>query len=170
MRFVAPIAIVAAVAGGVFAAGEFPEFAERHSIPGFSSSDDDTVGTTPSNANGPLADSTPNSETTATGSTRSNNARRARPTSGTTKLWQWSGASPGTVRTVMLSIDPQIYPVDGLRWYINGAYDRKDVHGPLDAEFGLWHSSTRHLSAGDVVSACWVGRDGVERCPQIVVR
>lgn len=154
VRTLAPIVVVAAVAGGVLAADAFPDFAQRHSIPGFSTSDDVTGG---SNA------ATSNSE-------RSNNARRALPSGGATKLWQWSGASSGAVRTVMLAIDPQIYPIDGVKWYLNGAHDRNDIHGPLDAENGLWHSSTRDLSAGDVVAACWIGRDGQERCPQTVVQ
>jgi hypothetical protein len=148
---VAPIVIVVTAAGGVLVADTFPEFAQRHALPGFSTPDDEA-------------------STATSNSQRSNNSRRAVPSAGATQLWQWSGASSGPVRTVMLAIDPQIYPVDGVRWYLNGAHDRNDIHGPLDAEYGLWHSSTHDLSAGDVVSACWIGRDGQERCPQTVVR
>lgn len=164
VSFVAPMVIVAAVVGGVLVAGELSEFVERHSIPGFSTSDDETVASTGAGN----AVTGPNNVTLDTA--RSSNARRARSFTGTTQLWLWSGASPGSVRTVTLAIDPRIYPVDGVKWYLNGAHDRNDIHGPLDAEFGLWHSSTRQLSSGDVVSACWTGRDGRDRCPQTVVR
>ena len=155
MRCFAIVAVVATVAGVSVGARALPEFAERYAEPVFPTLEDadDTVAVD-----------------AQSDATRSNGDRRARPAAEATKLWGWSGASPGDVRTVTLTIDPAIYPIDGLRWFFNGAHDRDDIHGPLDAEFGLWHSSTRQLAAGDIVSACWTGRDNIERCPQIVVR
>ena len=142
----APIVIVTASVGGALGASALSDFADRYSIPRFLAADD--AGVESSRA-------TP---------------RRVWSVTASATLWHWSGASPGPDRTVFLNIEPQIYPLGGLRWYFNGEFDREDILGPLDTEFGLWHSTTRQLVVGDIVSACWLGRDGVERCPQIVIR
>lgn len=91
-------------------------------------------------------------------------------TSDADQLWRWRGASPGDVRTVSIDIDESIYPTDGVHWIHNSLHDRSDLYGPLDEELGLWHSSTRSLDLGDVVTACWHSIDGTEHCPSIIVR
>lgn len=86
------------------------------------------------------------------------------------QMWTWRGVSAGHTRTVTIDIDESIYPVDGVEWFHNDAHDRHDLYGPLDEDLGLWHSSTRPLEVGDVITACWQSADGDEHCPTILVR